>query len=254
MTTTAIVDFDLSSTRPYRITVSPSSPNIGDAVAILIDSQDDWSLLSVYGALSGKVRQPAQAYEESVNVSGTSSLSVTAPVASVSFAQLESPLVNVKTETLNESAGSIITNRVTSRGGSLFLDEDDLYGTLKVGYSGFSTLVWTHASFLTAGEYVLFAKNLRTGDVERVVINVAGVDENNSSVPSLVTIHAKDFCTDLPVSGASVYIDDIYKGLTDSTGKLVVGILNPDSYSLKIQASGYTSTDSDDLSNDSFTI
>lgn len=254
MTQTTIVDFNLSSSRPYRISVSPTSPVVGDAVAVLIDSQDDWSLISVYGALSGKVRQPAQEYEEVVALSGNAALSLTSPVATLLSAQAESPLVNVETEDVDESAGAILTSRMSVRNGSLYMDLSDLYGSLRVKYEGFSTLTWTHDAFNSEGEYVLFAKNLRTNEIERVVINVGDANSNESSVPSIVTIQAKDFCTDLPIEGGSVYIDGIYKGVTDSNGKLVVGLLNPASYSLKIQASGYTSTDADDLSNESFQI
>lgn len=254
MTTTAIVDFNLSAGRPYRISVSPSSPKPGDAIGILIDSQDDWTLLSVYGALSNKKIQPAQQYQELINVSGSTSLATTAPVATLLSANSQSPLVNVVSEQIDETAGAVLTPRLAVRNGSLYIDKADLYGSVAVNYRGFQSISWTHDAFLSAGEYVLFAKNLRTNEIERVVINVAGIDSNQSSVPSIVTIQAKDFCTDLPIPGAAVYIDGIYKGVTDSNGKRVVGLLNPRSYSLKIQASGYTSTDTDDLSNESFTI
>ena len=69
-----------------------------------------------------------------------------------------------------------------------------------------------------------------------------------------MTIQAKDFCTDLPIEGARVYLNSVSKGQTDINGKLVVGMLSPGPYSVKIQASGFMPTDSDQLKNDSFTI
>ena len=254
MTTTAIVDFNLSAGRPYRISVSPSSPKPGDAVGILIDSQDDWTLLSVYGTLSNKTIQPAQEYEDVINVSGSTLLATTAPISQLLSANAQSPLIDVVTEQMHESAGAVLSTNLAVRKGSLYIDKTDIYGSISVKYKGYQSHTWTHQAFSVAGEYVLFAKNQRTGDIERVVINVSGADSVEVSVPSLVTIQAKDFCTDLPIAGAAVYLNGVYKGISDSNGKLVVGVLQPGFYSLKIQASGYTSTDADALANESFQI
>lgn len=61
-------------------------------------------------------------------------------------------------------------------------------------------------------------------------------------------------CADLPIEGATVYLNSVAKSITDINGKLVVGMLTPGPDSVKIQAPGFTPTDSDQLKNASFTI
>lgn len=254
MATTAIVDFQAAAGRPYRITVSPSSPKAGDALAVLIDAQDPWTLLSVYGGLGAKKIQPAQTFEEVISVTGEALLATTAPIDQLTSAVCESPLVDVANEAIDESAGAVVKPRLAVRNGSLYLDQPGLYGSVRIKYQGFPSQTWVHSAFPQSGQYVLFAKNTADGTVEQVLVVVAGADATDQSQPSIVTVQAKDFCTDLPIPDAAVYINGLYKGLTDSLGKRVVGLLNPGAYSLKITAAGYTATDADELANDSFAI
>lgn len=254
MTTTAIVDFTLAAGRPYRITVSPGSPKAGDALAVLIDSQDAWTLLSVYGGLGPKIVQPAQTYEEVIDLAGAALLPTTAPIASLTSAVCDSPLVDVENEVINESAGATIKPRLAVKNGALYIDQTGLYGSVRIKYLGFPAQTWVHDALPEAGQYVLFAKNTNDGTVEQVVVNVAGADAAESSQPSIVTVQAKDFCSDLPIPGAAIYVNGLFKGFADSLGKLVVGLLNPNVYTLKITAAGYTASDADELANDSFKI
>lgn len=69
-----------------------------------------------------------------------------------------------------------------------------------------------------------------------------------------VTIVAKDFLTNENIVGASVYVDGYYKGVTDSDGRLYVGTMDAGEHTVRIVASGYTSTDGDTLENDTFIV
>jgi hypothetical protein len=70
-----------------------------------------------------------------------------------------------------------------------------------------------------------------------------------------VFLTVKDYCTDLPVAGASVYLDGQFKGTTDNYGRISLGkLIRGRSYGLKITAPGYKDSDTDALANDSFTV
>lgn len=253
MTTTAIADFTTAS-KPFQISILPASPKVGDAISISITSQDDWVVQSVYGALSNKKLISPKSYVEKFDLGGSSAISLTAPVDKINSSIAETHIVDANSEAIIGSAGSGMLSKVSSKNGAAFIDEEGLYGTLKIEYVSYRSLSWVHDAFVAAGQYILFAKNLVDNSVEKILISVSDSSTNEASVPSLVTIHAKDFCTDLPVPDAGIYINNEYKGVVDSNGKLVIGVLNPGTYSLKIQASNYEDTDADDLANESFTI
>lgn len=76
----------------------------------------------------------------------------------------------------------------------------------------------------------------------------------NSVTLKPYTIYVRDFSTGAFVVGAEVYVNDIYKGFTDSNGRLFLGNLTPGTYSLKIRKAGYLDSETDDLNNDYFTV
>lgn len=69
-----------------------------------------------------------------------------------------------------------------------------------------------------------------------------------------ITVVVKDFATDIVIPDASVYIDDVYKGKTDSTGSLTIASITAGNHSIRLTASGYLDSDEDELANDTFTV
>lgn len=69
-----------------------------------------------------------------------------------------------------------------------------------------------------------------------------------------VVLKVKDACSGVVLPDASVWLNGEYKGMTDSYGYINLGKLNPGTYSLKTTKTGYQDSDSDIISNDSFTV
>lgn len=69
-----------------------------------------------------------------------------------------------------------------------------------------------------------------------------------------ITIIIRDYIDETLRENASVYIDDSYKGLTDSDGLLNVSDVRVGDHTIKVLADGYVDSDLDDLDNDAFTV
>ena len=67
-------------------------------------------------------------------------------------------------------------------------------------------------------------------------------------------LNTKDFCTDGVIQGSSVYIDSVFKGVTDASGQVSLGMLTQGDHTVLITSPGYISTASDHLNNDKFTV
>ena len=243
-----------SAESPYKISVNPSSPLIGDVVQIAIISGLDWVLRSPYDGLSPKSYEPPQEHHESINIKSKGKISASMPVAVLHSAIMRSPGLNADGNVI-VPAGQNITNNISITTGAVAIKDLELaFGTISIRYRSFGAQIWKHVPFRHAGSYALYATNTELDKPKQITIRVKDQTKDEQSRPSIVTIQAKDFCTDLPIEGATVYLNAVSKGVTDINGKLVVGMLSPGPYSVKIQASGFMPTDSDQLKNDSFTI
>jgi hypothetical protein len=70
-----------------------------------------------------------------------------------------------------------------------------------------------------------------------------------------ITIAIKDYVDpDVEIENASVYIDGVYKGVTDADGELLVEDIEVGGHTIKITAASYTDSDQDDLLNDYFVV
>lgn len=83
-----------------------------------------------------------------------------------------------------------------------------------------------------------------------VSVSVSGTGETEKDI----TIIVYDYTTNSLISGASVWIDGIFKGTTGADGELNVASVAIGTHTLKITATGYTDSDQDELDNDEFTI
>ena len=248
------IGFGGRSASPYKISVTPSSPLIGDVVQIAIISGLDWALRSPYDELSPKSYEPPQEHHESINIKSKGKISASMPVAVLFSAVMVSPGLD-DDGNVTVPAGQNIANSISITTGSVAIKDLDLvFGTIAISYRSFGAQIWKHAPFRHSGSYALYATNPELDKPKQITIRVKDQTKDEQSKPSIVTIQAKDFCTDLPIEGAMVYLNQVAKGLTDINGKLVVGMLSPGPYSVKIQASGFMPSDSDQLKNDSFTI
>lgn len=70
-----------------------------------------------------------------------------------------------------------------------------------------------------------------------------------------IMIIYRDFVTGVLLSETSLWVDDIYRGITDEQGKLLVEQLTVGvTHTLRAEKEGYLASDSDSLKNDSFII
>ena len=243
-----------SAASPYKISVTPSLPLIGDAIQVAIISGLGWVLRSPYDGLSPKTYEPPQEHHETINIKSKGKISASMPVEFLYSAIMQSPGLNADGNVI-VPAGQAITSNISITTGAVAIKDLDLtFGTISLSYRSFGAQIWRHSPFRHSGSYALFATNPELDKPKQITIRVKDQTKDEQSRPSIVTIQAKDFCTDLPIEGATVYLNAVAKGLTDINGKLVVGMLSPGPYSVKIQASGFMPTDSDQLKNDSFTI
>ena len=243
-----------SAASPYKISITPSSPLIGDSIQVAIISGLDWVLRSPYDGLSPKSYEPPQEHHESINIKSKGRISASMPVALLHSAVMTSPGLDDDGNVV-VSAGHNISDQISITTGAVAIKDLDLaFGTIEISYRSFGAQLWRHSPFRHSGSYALYSTNPELDKPKQIIIRVKNQTKDEQSKPSIVTIQAKDFCTDLPIEGATVYLNQVAKGLTDINGKLVVGMLSPGPYSVKIQASGFMPTDSDQLKNDSFTI
>lgn len=77
-------------------------------------------------------------------------------------------------------------------------------------------------------------------------------DENKTAVP--YTLVVLDYSSLNPLSGAEVYLNGCYIGVTDDVGKIFLGNLTPGNYSLYLRRDGYFPSGEDGLNNDGFTV
>lgn len=69
-----------------------------------------------------------------------------------------------------------------------------------------------------------------------------------------VMLKVRDAQTNVVLPDASVWINDVYMGVTDGNGFIDLGYMNPGTYSVRAVKSGYQDTDQDVIANDSFTV
>ena len=82
----------------------------------------------------------------------------------------------------------------------------------------------------------------------------SGDDGDGEEVDNYI-IEVRDYCTDEPLAGAVVSIDDSTVGVTNAAGQVDAGTLHRGrTYKLKIVKGGYFSSDEDTLKNDEFTV
>jgi len=235
-----------------KITVSPSPLDVGDSIQISMFSQFDYELMSPYQNASVAATYGQQEFEEDIDVNQSSEVSTNYPVANLISAVHLTPLVDTENRTIIAPAGQ--TASVDIVNSTVVLDGDERVGTIRLNYKTYEAQSYDLTSFSNAGIYVVFYKKVTDTEWKAFTFNVGEGQADERSQPSIVTVQAKDFCTDLPIEGATVYVDGSLIGVTDVNGKRVVGLMAAGAHSLKIQATNYIPTDSDDLSNDSFQI
>ena len=247
-----------AATPEYRILVAPPRPLVGDVVTVTILCGHAFELDSPYGGLSGKATDAAQVYDERVHVLPKSGeqIGLSQPVDTMGLVTARTPWI-VLGEMRNPWGDPGVAEVLEVKNGRLSRTCDiDSGGTLHVRYQSFPPQVWQHLPFPVSGLYLLKA---RADFLEEpvdipVYVEDGDTDLESTGAPTLVTVQAKDFCTDLPIEGAEVFVDGSYRGVTGANGKLVIGVQNPGGHSLKIQATGYVPTDGDGLVNDSYTL
>ena len=76
-----------------------------------------------------------------------------------------------------------------------------------------------------------------------------------ATAPVDYNLEVVDYCTGDVLAGASVWLDGVSIGQTNSLGVIYLGLLNPgDQHTLKIIKAGYLDSDVDNIKNDSFTV
>jgi hypothetical protein len=109
---------------------------------------------------------------------------------------------------------------------------------------------------LTAGttypvETYIHAYSLGIRDSVLITLNEPDVGTTSDRI---VKIIVKDRVTGSVISGASVTVDGVNKGTTDSNGQINLGILSAGDHTISVTKSGYRDSDADGLQNDVFTV
>lgn len=81
---------------------------------------------------------------------------------------------------------------------------------------------------------------------------IASVDEDETQ--KSITVTVEDYATDADIEDVSVWLDSIYKGLTNASGELNIDDVPVGDHTIKMTKTGYVDSDQDDLSNDTFTV
>ena len=71
--------------------------------------------------------------------------------------------------------------------------------------------------------------------------------------PRTITLRVIEFSSEAPQENAKIYINNTYRGKTDSYGELDVNLV-PGTYALRITKEGFLDSDEDDISNDEFVV
>ena len=75
------------------------------------------------------------------------------------------------------------------------------------------------------------------------------------STPVAYEMVVKDYCSDEVIPAVTVFLDGLNLGETDAQGVISLGALIPGStHTLRMTKDGYTASDADNLSNDSFVV
>ena len=69
-----------------------------------------------------------------------------------------------------------------------------------------------------------------------------------------ITVISESYITEVAIPGSSIWIDEVNRGVTDENGRLLVEDLAVGDHTFRMTADGFTPTDEDDLTNDSFTV
>jgi len=91
----------------------------------------------------------------------------------------------------------------------------------------------------------------RSGDGDSTTLSIT---IGAAGIPQDVTIYVRDYISNVVISGAMVYIDGNFEGVTDADGKLQVVGIDVGDHNLKITKAGYVDSDQDEIDNDDFTI
>jgi hypothetical protein len=237
------------------VDVDPGTDLVTDeAVTVQLWSRVDWTIndpSNHFGSWQRRIN--GSILEETLTMTGGLTLSTTKPI-----------------DYIISTTGTVWDNRgdthshvdddfdLSHTGGTDTLTNDDetitdLYGYLTVEYMSTGALEYEHDGWEDADIYPTWAeREAPSGGVIGSQAIVFTVTEPSPSARVIVTV--QDYGTDEVIEGASVYTDDVYRGLSDEDGIVDCGIHSSGTHTLKITAPDYTDSDEDELSNDSFTI
>lgn len=248
----SVINFTQGVSSALKVTLSPSPLGVGDNVNISIFAQERYTLVSPYQNADRAPALGQQEFEEDIDINNSTEVTTNYPVAELISATYLTPMIDVKNRTIRETAGQPaivdIINSVVS------LDGSDLVGTIRIKYKTYAAQTYKLSGFLYAGSHVVFYKKDVDSDWIPFIFSVGVGQPDEKSQPSIVTVQVKDFCTDLPIPGATPFVDNQIIDQADINGKVVAGLMGPGAHSLKVQAEGYIPTDSDGLQNDSFQV
>ena len=150
-----------SAASPYKISVTPSSPLIGDSIQVTIISGLDWALRSPYDG-SSKTIEPPQEHHETINIKSKGKISASLPVAELFSAVMVSPGLDDDGNVI-VPAGQNIANSISITTGAVALKDIDLaFGTIAINYRSFGAQIWRHSPFWHSGSYALYPSRQST--------------------------------------------------------------------------------------------
>lgn len=95
-----------------------------------------------------------------------------------------------------------------------------------------------------------------TGDCEdtKASLTIQFRDDCEGVQNNYVTLTFKDYITGAIITGASVWVDGVYRGTTDSNGQIYLGLMTSGTHTIRATHPSYSGTEADLLGNDSFVV
>ena len=100
---------------------------------------------------------------------------------------------------------------------------------------------------------IIFSTDLNQPDCKSE-LQVQIRDDCSAAAPKDITIEVVNCLSDNAIQGVSVYVNNLFKGITDVSGQLYIGLLKPGRYETRFEHPEYWPSGSDGVVNDSFVV
>ncbi len=166
--------------RGLKYVIEPETIYPGDVITVSIYDVDSYDLESPYGGLFyGRVIGLTNGeLVEAISFSGSADVNSEFPVFALENIVCQLGIVDETSRELIRSRGQVLNEDIVIVDADLKADfgvDVKPHGTAKVFYSTFKAQIWKHSAFSEPGAAVLFARNLRTEEIELINLTIAEI-------------------------------------------------------------------------------